>query len=257
MKLSSKELKRQARETLSGHYGLPMGAFVITELIVLAVDLPFNLMMQNPPTQLQMIVSSLANIIISLLSIVLSCGLTYIHMNLARKKQTSISDLFCFFSKRPDRFILSGLLLMGIMILIMIPAAICTVAAILLSSVSLILLTAVIWIITCVFMLILSYSYGLVYYILIDEPDCSILSAFRKSRSLMRGNKGRMFYISFSFLGMILLSLLSLGIGLLWVVPYINQTMVEFYRNVTGELPVEPNTPVQTNEYEERNILYD
>ena len=43
MKLSSKELKRQARKTLSGHYGLPMGAFVITELIVLAADLPLIL----------------------------------------------------------------------------------------------------------------------------------------------------------------------------------------------------------------------
>lgn len=110
MKLSSKELKRQARENLSGHYGLPMGAFVITELIIMAANFPFNLSLQKSPTNFQIIVSSLASIIISLLSIVLSCGLTYIHLNLARKKETSLSDLFRYFTRRPDRFILAGLM---------------------------------------------------------------------------------------------------------------------------------------------------
>ncbi len=236
MKLSSKELKRQARETLSGHYGLPMGAFVIMELIIMAANFPFNLFLRKYPTNFQIIVSSLASMIISLLSIVLSCGLIYIHLNLARKKETSLSDLFRYFSRRPDRFILAGLMLIGIMLVLMIPAVVCTGFVLMIDSVFWIVLTVILWIAAIVIMFIVSYSYGLIYYLLIDRPDSRLPDIFRESRRLMNGNKGRMFYISLSFLGMLFLSILSLGIGFLWVGPYMNQTSVEFYRNVIGEI---------------------
>lgn len=236
MKLSSKELKRQARANLSGRYGLPMGAFVITELIVMVANFPFNLSLQKSPTDFQITISSLAGMIISLLSIILSCGLTYIHLCYARGKETSISDLFRYFTRRPDRFILASLLLLGIMLLLAVPATICTVVAVMNPAVLWICITVVLWIVSFVVMFILSYSYGLIYYLLIDRPDDRIVAIFRESRRLMQGNKGRMFYISLSFLGMLLLGILSFGIGLLWVVPYMNQTTVEFYRNVIGEL---------------------
>lgn len=236
MNLTSKELKRRARETLSGHYGLPMGAFVVTELIIVAMNFPFQLSLQHNPNNFQLTVYSLASVIISLLSIVLSCGLTCIHLNLARNKEVKFTDLFRFFTRRPDRFILAGLMLMGILILIMIPGFVVTVAAVLFDSVLWYALMTVIWIATIVVLFVISYSYGLIYYLMIDHPDMKLIPIFRESRHKMKGHKGRMFYISFSFIGLSLLCLLSLGIGYLWVGPYMNQTNVEFYRNVIGEI---------------------
>lgn len=236
MKLSSKELKRQARETLSGRYGLPMGAFVVTELIIIAINFPFNLSLQLNPNNTQAIIYSLASLIISLLSIVLSCGLTYIHLNMARGKETKFSDLFLFFTKRPDRFILGGLLLVGIVFVLMIPAIVCTVVAIAFDTTLWYVILALVWVITMVVLFIISYAYGLIFYLLIDQPEMKLMAAFRESRQLMRGNKGRMFYIGLSFFGLNLLATLSFGIGLLWVSPYMTQTNVEFYRNVIGEI---------------------
>lgn len=52
----------------------------------------------------------------------------------------------------------------------------------------------------------------------------------------MEGNLGRLFYIELSFIGLALLGLLSCGIGMLWVTPYMMQVSVNFYRSLTGEL---------------------
>ena len=87
MKLSSKELKRQARQTLTGQYGLPMEAFIISQFLTAAAYLPFQLFFQNNPDHTQMVLSLLASLIISLLSAVMNCGLLSIHLNLARGKE--------------------------------------------------------------------------------------------------------------------------------------------------------------------------
>jgi uncharacterized membrane protein len=46
---------------------------------------------------------------------------------------------------------------------------------------------------------------------------------------MTHGHKFRMFVLDLSFLGWILLGLLALGIGVLFVQPYINATKAELY----------------------------
>lgn len=236
MKLTSKELKRQARENLTGNYGLPMGAFLVTELIIMAVNMPFNLSAQLNPNNTQLMISMLASLIISLLSVVLSSGLLYIHLGLARKQEVKFADLFYFFSHRPDRFILCTLLLVGIVFLLMLPATVLTVFAIITNDSAWFIAMAVVWIFTLILLIPFSYAIHLIYFLLIDQPDMKVSQVYAESARLMKGNKWRAFYIGLSFLGMSLLAVLSLGIGLLWVGPYMNQTTVEFYRNVIGEI---------------------
>ena len=48
----------------------------------------------------------------------------------------------------------------------------------------------------------------------------------------MEGNKLRLLYLQLIFLGFYLLAVLSCGIGLLWLMPYMQQTMVSFYLDV-------------------------
>ena len=236
MNLSSKELKRQARETLNNRYGLPMLAFLLTQVIVMAISLPFDFMLPTNPNTSQLLIYTLTTFIISLLSIVLSCGLIKIHLHMARKEETKLGDLFYFFSHRPDRFLLAGLLMIGIVFLLMLPAFALTIFSIFSHSDILLMVMAVVWIITIVILIPVSFSFSLIYYILIEKPEDSLIEIFKESRQLMKGNKWRLFYVNLSFMGMNILSLLSFGLGLLWVGPYMNQTLVEFYRNVIGEI---------------------
>lgn len=233
MKLTAKELKRQARESLNGRYSVPMAAYVLTQLIVLFVNFPFNLSLQSNPSTFQIIVFILASLIISLLSAVLNCGQIYIHLNLSRKKNYKLTDLFYFFTRRPDRIILTELLLTCIYLAVLMPAILCSAAAyFLIDTASFYILAVIVWILTCIVLTVISYQYHLVHYLLIEQPDESPTGILRKSRHLMAGNKGRAFYISLSFIGMTILSLFSFGIALLWLTPYITQTQVKFYQNI-------------------------
>ena len=46
---------------------------------------------------------------------------------------------------------------------------------------------------------------------------------------LMKGKKLRLLYLEFSFLPLLLLSILSFGIGLLWLQPYMQMTYTFFF----------------------------
>lgn len=237
MKLTSKELKRRAREALAGRYGLPMASFVIVQMIVLIVDAPFSPSLGSAPGSFQITVYLLSSFIISLLSSVLDCGLVYIHLNYSRGRETKVSDVFRFFTRHPDRIILSELLMSCMYFGVSLPAIACSLAVSTVPvTVFTVLAAAAVWILTLIPLCMLSLSYELVYYLLIERPDARIRDIFAESRRFMRGSKARKFYLNLSFLGMILLSVLSFGIGLLWVTPYISQTNTQFYRNVTGEI---------------------
>lgn len=80
--------------------------------------------------------------------------------------------------------------------------------------------------------IIKSYSYSMSFFILRDNPQMPASSARRASMEMMRGNKWRLFCLRFSFIGWFLLSILTFGILLLWVVPYELTSEVEFYQSL-------------------------
>ena len=80
--------------------------------------------------------------------------------------------------------------------------------------------------------IIKSYSYALTYYILIDEPELSYNKAIEKSMKMMDGHKMRMFLLHLSFIGWGILSMLTLGIGFLFLSPYMQTTNAAFYEDL-------------------------
>ena len=105
-----KELKRIARQNLSGRYGIPMAALLITGSIPMVAELPFSMLQKNSQPVSQTIIFYLAEFLISLLSVVLSAGMTQIHLSLARGKEYELNSVFFGFKNHPDRFILTGFL---------------------------------------------------------------------------------------------------------------------------------------------------
>lgn len=81
---------------------------------------------------------------------------------------------------------------------------------------------------------IASYSYIMVPYVLAENPSLTAREALAKSAEIMRGNRWRLFCLMFSFIGWDLLCILSLGIGFLWITPYENAAVADFYREVSG-----------------------
>ncbi len=73
------------------------------------------------------------------------------------------------------------------------------------------------------------YRYSLVYYISIDNPDLTVGAILDKSKNMMKGHKMDLFILYLSFIGWFFLSILTFGLGFLWLVPYMHQTVAEFY----------------------------
>jgi len=76
------------------------------------------------------------------------------------------------------------------------------------------------------------YSYSMSYYIMIENPEMSPTEARAQSQIMMQGNKWRLFCLDFSFIGWIILSGLTLGILMLWIMPYMETAHAAFYNEI-------------------------
>ncbi|RJE88418.1 DUF975 family protein [Paenibacillus sp. 1011MAR3C5] len=74
-----------------------------------------------------------------------------------------------------------------------------------------------------------SYAYSMVPFILANNPNIGYKRAVELSNQMTRGHKFRIFVLDLSFLGWIFLGLLACGVGVLFVMPYINATKAELY----------------------------
>ncbi len=78
--------------------------------------------------------------------------------------------------------------------------------------------------------IIASLAYSQVYFLLADHPDLSPMDAIESSKTLMKGYKWQYFCLGLRFVGWTFLALIfTLGIGLLWVIPYMQAAYSEFY----------------------------
>ena len=84
--------------------------------------------------------------------------------------------------------------------------------------------------------IIKSISYAMVPFIMAD-PNYNLTynEAITESRNMMHGRKMDLFTLYISFIGWFILSLLTFGIGLLWLIPYVNAATSAFYLELVGE----------------------
>lgn len=89
--------------------------------------------------------------------------------------------------------------------------------------------------------IVASYAYSQTFFILADHPDVGALDAISQSKEMMRGNKWKLFCLSLRFIGWSILCILTLGIGFLWLMPYMMISFARFYDDLAcpaAEAPV-------------------
>lgn len=82
--------------------------------------------------------------------------------------------------------------------------------------------------------IIAALSYSMTFYILSDEQSIKAEDALKKSKVMMDGYKLKLFYLCIRFFLLALLCVLTLGIGFLWLIPYVHVTMAKFYDDIKG-----------------------
>jgi uncharacterized membrane protein len=102
------------------------------------------------------------------------------------------------------------------------------------------LITFILWILFIVLWSLLlfipgilaGFSYALTFFLMADQPDLKGRAALRESRKLMKGHRWKLFCLFCRFIGWYLLGILSLGIGFLWIIPYLWTSMARFYDDI-------------------------
>lgn len=83
--------------------------------------------------------------------------------------------------------------------------------------------------------IIYNYATEMVYFIRHDHPELSGTEALDYCKRLMDGYKFDLFCLNFSFIGWILLSMLTCGVGAVLLMPYIYAAKAEFYAQLLVE----------------------
>jgi len=77
-----------------------------------------------------------------------------------------------------------------------------------------------------------SYSYMMMPYIIADNPNMSSKAAMKLSIEMMKGHKWELFVLHLSFIGWGILTALTFGILAIYVVPYIEASVANFYQRL-------------------------
>ncbi|MGF6375599.1 putative membrane protein [Clostridiales Family XIII bacterium PM5-7] len=239
---TSSEMRAIARNALSGNWGKIALAVFIFEL--LSATIPDILSIMIPGTVTSYVVdatgttlrmSHVENLYNLLLNGALTLGLCHFFLAFFRKKEINHGFLFNgfeYYLKSLGLFLVVTVFTILWSLLFLIPG------------------------------IIAMLRYSQAFYILADHPEKGIMECFNESKQLMAGNKGKLFALSFSFIGWIILAsvgpaifltqilygstifnvVISLiaGIPMYFVVAYTETAMVTFYDLVSGNLIAKP-----------------
>ena len=80
--------------------------------------------------------------------------------------------------------------------------------------------------------IIMGYAYAMTPYIMNDRPDLDAADCIHESRVMMKGYKWKLFCLDLSFIGWAILCIFTLGIGFLWLQPWMETSHAKFYEEL-------------------------
>ena len=83
--------------------------------------------------------------------------------------------------------------------------------------------------------IIKSLAYSLTFFISKDHPELSAYECIQRSNDMMKGHKMQLFLLYLGFFGLAILSVFTLFIGMLWLIPFFQVCLAEFYENLKEE----------------------
>lgn len=234
--MPASEIRKNAREALRGKWGKAVCITLVFMALSFIVAFVQRIIGEGS------VFYSIIDLAYLVISIPLSFGLVISFMKLKRGKDVSYFDFF------KDGFSNFGrawgiwfhtfirlLLPIICMILIVILMAVLTSVNLLhpqTLNVTLVIFAIVLYIATIVYTVSRALLYSLAYNIGYDNPELSSKACVLKSEALMKGNRGNLFLLTLSFIGWAILACFTLGIGFLWLFPYVQVALVCFYERI-------------------------
>lgn len=221
-KVKSRDFKQLSLQQLKGNYGNVTVALLVVMLITGAVSAIFNLP-TTISTNLQggtgledisaplAILSSVGSVIACIVASLFAYGVSKYMLNFVRSGQSDIRYIFSGFSEGFNTWVRAFVLQVLMSVFIMLWSLLLVIPGI-----------------------IASYRYMMAYYILADNEDMSAIDAIRASKQMMIGHKWELFVLHLSFIGWIALCIITCGIGFIFLAPYMDASIANFYEYLRG-----------------------
>lgn len=229
---SNKEIKANARDSFIGRMIVPVTATVIYVCIsnILTICTSFPGAMTNLTVVIYSeIVSFVFNVVFGLIEF----GIASFYLNYICGRPFAISDMWSGFFVNPGRTLIISLILTLLNRVLTLPATLYSYIYITKPDYKLYINFFVIFLVCSLVYYFINLFLAPIYFLAADLPDASAMKLFKMSFWLMKGRKFKYFTLQLSFLPLIFLGLISFGIGMLWVQPFINICYAFFYLDTT------------------------
>lgn len=228
---SSAELKGMSKEQLFGHYSTVIGAmFLIGIISLVANSIPSTLVVASSIPEL--IIYYLISFVITLFLGIFNSGEAFLYLKLICRQPVSAGDIFYGFKVYPDKAILLQFVRSLITYICLTPVMIFYYLYLTTASPVYMLLMSIFLVISAIIIAVTRLLLSQAFFLLQDFPQYSAKELMKMSCQIMKGHKGRLFYIAVSFLPLYLLSAFSFFIAFFWLVPYTNAVMANFYMDL-------------------------
>ncbi len=247
------DFREKARNALSGNWGKAVAVGLVATLLsggLVATNTgassgggaSFSFANHNA-----LIALGTVAVVTGLLAIVLggavSLGWCHFHTNLVKDTEDAkFSDLFAHFDRLGRGFVMNIVVSFFTILwctLFLIPGMVVVYVAVQGTEEMAMIAMFFVLLISIFLGLLISYRYAMVPYLMAEFPELKTMDAIRESKRLMKGKKWRLFCLQMSFFGWALLCLFTLGIGNLWLTPYMQTAQAAFYMYITGRLDKE------------------
>lgn len=240
----SATLKNQARMKLNGKYGNSALLTFLHEIIILTADIvlttpimfisSFSSMLTGTPEDGigSSIALLIASLLISVFIGVLNTGVSLYYLNITCGRIASVANLFYGYQYMFKKSLSLSAVVVAANSLPLLPYNVLYLIYNQEQSQQWLYYTLIAYVIGISIYIPLSLCLSQSYYLLLDFPKQSVKEILSTSIRLMRGRKRQFFYIQLSFFPLMLLSVFTLGIGNLWLTPYMQQTTALYFLHI-------------------------
>ncbi len=239
---SRAELKNTAKDILTGKYSLSILIFLLKSTLtmfflslILSLDLQLTSLItaftHTADNPMASIVSQLIALLSSILFNIFNVGVCLFFLNAACGRPFSAANLFYGFQQDFGK----SFCISAVTVLL---NQICTCPADIMiyfyqknGSLDTLLLSKLLLASVIGLIIYTPISLGLsqCYFLMLDFPQYSAGKIIKLSFQIMKGQKLRLFCLQLSFLPLMLLCVASFGIGMLWLLPYMNMVYALFF----------------------------
>lgn len=225
---TSTQLKSLAKESLMGKYPLAVVATLLYTLITYIITEISSLFLLIPGI-VGTVLYYLSILIVSVFSGIFAYGFNYIFLKISCDVPAKANDLYFGFSNNTKEILKAQLWRTLISYVTFLPCYVFNEVIAEDQLINYIGLYALLFGLGLLGQFVVMLLYNQTFFVMLDFPEYDAKKALTFSRELMKGNKGRFIYLIVSFIPLFLLGILSCCVGFLWIIPYMQATLAQFY----------------------------